>query len=151
MTTLITARGSVSSTTQNTIAYEEVALGGVDLSSRKIPVIHRIELVVFPNDAPTTMQYFRGGIATSDEVSSVHVSDDEILAAAQVSSKEESAAFVLAMPYVFEFSVPIAVARSSIYIVASSSDATIDTNVRARVFFEVKTVTSNTMVALLAG
>ena len=151
--TLLSASGRVTSVTQNVCAYEEIPLGGVDLSSRKVPLLSRVEFQFYLSDVPDTQTIFMGAITKNDDPSNLGIDQDGVIDSFLLDVQENASApaYNKLSPIVIERRAPIYLASDSIQVAAFSGHASIDISVIVRVFFEVKLVSTNVMVALLSS
>jgi len=152
-TILMSANSSIANAdANNTIDIEEISLGGVDVSSRKIPLIYRVEFFLRYSATPAAYTISKFGLLSDDSPTDIEPDDDDAVALGFVNIDESGGGFRLISPIIMDFPTPIAKATSKLYAAArSTTGGTYNFMVEARVFYEVKAVTSNVMVALLAN
>lgn len=135
-------------------SYTEMPLGGVDLTSRRIPLIHTVEMELNPTGdiVKDAVIKLRIGLAQSSSIVSLSIHDDEVIAAMVLNYFEATGggAFSNSTPLVRTFSPPVGVSKSSLYMVTQSSNATETFQARLRIFYEVKVVTQSVMLAMLS-
>lgn len=153
MTTLLAARSQI---VINSAAPTEVEipLAAVDLSSRKIPLIHQVEFQGELSSLDGGINKFTACLASSDSIDSTYIDDDEVidsvsLSGLTIAGDPETGSFLAMLNHSRLFKSPIAIAKSSLWL-HGTGDANAELTVHVRVWFQVKTVTSNVLVALLA-
>jgi len=152
-TLLMAANSSVAhAVADSTLVLSELSLAGVDISSRKIPLFHRIEFYLWFSATPASWTLARFGVLSDDSLSNILSDDDDVIAMGMINIDESGGGYRLISPRIIDFATPVAKATSKIWVGAySSTAATYGFYVQVRVFYEIKIVSSNVMVALLAN
>jgi len=151
--TILMAKGTSGfATVDDTPVNTELQLGGVVLSQREVPLIHRVELYPYFSTTPAAKMYAMGLISKEAFTSVPEPFDDDWISGMLIDIDESGGGYRLIGPYVQEFAIPISIASSSLYITACCEEATTyHFKCHARVFYSVQKVTANDMVALLAS
>lgn len=154
MATLITASGNVTAVTDDVIVTDEIPLYSVDLSARKVPLIHSVHLDLYWDGMELGASYYTAALVTNEDIDDLTLVNKGVIANIQVLSNLATSGHGVIQPSrIVDFEEPIAVAASSLYV-AIQSNALGESRVivgRVRVFYQAKVVSSSQIVALLSS
>lgn len=157
MATIITASGNVTGVSDDTITTDEIPLYSVDLSARKVPLIHRVDLELYWDGMNAGAAYYTAALVSNDDVDDLTLVNRGVVANMQVLSNlvTGGSQMVVQPTRMLEFQEPIAVAASSLYVAVQSDaidgDPSRTVVARVRIFYQAKVVSSSQLVALLSA
>jgi hypothetical protein len=145
MPTILRAGGEALPTAAKTVVKTKIALGGVDLAARKIPLVHQVRINIYPNILDLSPNLFTAALMSVEDNIDLDAHDTAVIAS---SSRFLNSTGFNSCGETFTFPAPLAVSTANFYF-GAYSEALTGAYGTCVVYYEVKTVSAGLLIGLM--